>query len=286
MATPNLSTELLRTFITVVESDGFLRAAQRLHKTQSTVSQQIQRLEEETGAKLFRPDGRKRKLTTAGETFYGYARRMLDMQNTALAAIQQPDIEGPLRLGVSNSLSDGPFSQLIARFIKAYPGISVYVHVGYSAELKAAYDRGEFDAVLVLEQQGSVRSGVVIESHRLQWITPVDFEWDRSQPLPLATFDHPCGFHMSATAALDRAGIPWRLVYTTSGLAGLMAAVKAGLAVTARTQHALQPGTRLADVGWELPELPSYDMVMLRSNTMPVGDAFELLLSGTRLEVG
>ncbi len=286
MALPNLSTDLLRTFTAVVETGGFLRAAERLHKTQSTVSQQMQKLEAETGATLFRPDGRKRKLTAAGETFYGYARRMLDLQDSALAAIRQPGVEGQLRLGVSNSLSDGPFPQLIARFIQAYPRVTVNVHVGYSADLQAAYERGEFDAVLVLEEQGKARSGVVIETHRLLWISPRDFAWDREQPLPIATFDRPCGFHQAATEALDRARIPWRLVYTTSGLAGLMAAVKAGLALTARTQHAVQPGTRLADERWGLPGLPSYDVVMRRSTTMPVGDVFEELLRGTELKVG
>ncbi len=259
MAAPNLSTELLRTFVAVVEADGFLRAAERLHKTQSTVSQQIQRLEEEIGTKLFKPNGRKRALTTAGETFHGYARRMIDLQENALAAIAGPQPAGQLHLGVSNSLSDGPLPTLLG------------------------FERGEFDAVLVLDEPGGARNGIVLESSQMVWIGPESWEWDRSEPLPIASFDNPCGFHKAATTALDRARIPWRLVYTTSSVTGLIAAVRAGMAVTVRTPHALQPGTSLVQTALGLPELPALDIVLLRAQSMPLGGVLEGMLEAGSL---
>ncbi|MCB1798703.1 MAG: LysR family transcriptional regulator [Gammaproteobacteria bacterium] len=278
MATPNLSTELLRTFVAVVEADGFLRAAERLHKTQSTVSQQIQRLEEEVGTKLFKPNGRKRALTTAGETFHGYARRIIDLQENALAAIASPQPAGQLRLGVSNSLSDGPLPALLTRFARTYPNVQVNVRTGFSAGLVAGFERGEFDAVLVLDEPGNTRNGVVLESSQMVWIGPEAFEWDRRQPLPIASFDNPCGFHKAATTALDRARIPWRLVYTTSSVTGLIAAVRAGMAVTVRTPHSLQQGTALVQTELVLPELPSLDVLLLRAKAMPLGGALEDML--------
>ena len=278
MSFPNVSTELLRTFVTVVEADGFLRAAERLHKTQSTVSQHIQRLEQEIGTKLFQPDGRKRRLTLSGETFHGYARRMLELQDAALAAIVAPQIEGELRLGVTNSLSDGPFPQILARFTRAYPQVRVNVQIAFSADLKAGYDRGEFDAVIVLEEHGRAMAGSILETSPLVWIGPGDFDWDRSEPLPIATFKHPCGLHRAAINALDRARIPWRLVYATSSVAGLVAAVRAGIAVTARTSHAVQAGTALVQETLNLPALPTYDIVLLRAKAMPAGDVLEQML--------
>jgi DNA-binding transcriptional LysR family regulator len=284
MAFPNVSSELLRTFVSVVESDGFLRAAKRLHKTQSTVSQHVRKLEDEIGAALFQPAGRKRKLTSAGGTFYGYARRMLDLQDTALAAIRRPDLEGQLRLGVTNSLSDGPFPQILARFSRVYPRVQVHVQIAYSAELKAAYERGEFDAAIVIEEHGKAMSGTILELNQLVWIGPSDFQWDKSSPLPIATFDVPCGFHKATTEALDRARIPWRLVYTTSSVTGLIAAVRAGIAVTARTPHALQAGTALVQESLGLPVLPSYDVILLRSKTMPAGEILEEMLLDSALK--
>lgn len=284
MALPNVSSELLRTFVSVVEADGFLRAAKRLHKTQSTISQQVRKLEDELDTALFQPDGRKRKLSPAGETFYGYARRMLELQDTALAAISQPDIAGHLRLGVTHGLSDGLFPQILARFIRAYPRVHVHVHVGYSADLKAAYERGEFDAVIVLERHGKAMSGSILETNQMVWIGPIDFQWDRRQPLPLATFDHPCGFHRATTEALDRARVPWRLVFTTSSVTGLIAAVRAGIAVTARTPHALQEGTALMQETLGLPALPSYDVILLRAKAMLTGDILEKMLLDSALK--
>ena len=283
MAAPNLSTELLRTFVAVVEADGFLRAAERLHKTQSTVSQQIQRLEEEIGTKLFKPNGRKRALTTAGETFHGYARRMIDLQENALAAIAGPQPAGQLHLGVSNSLSDGPLPTLLTRFARTYPNVQVNVRTGFSTGLVAGFERGEFDAVLVLDEPGGARNGIVLESSQMVWIGPESFDWDRGQPLPIASFDSPCGFHKAATTALDRARIPWRLVYTTSSVTGLIAAVRAGMAVTARTPHALQPGTSLVQTALGLPELPALDIVLLRAQSMPLGGVLEGMLEAGSL---
>ena len=283
MALPNVSTEILRTFMSVVESDGFLRAAKRLHKTQSTVSQQVRKLEDELGTALFQPDGRKRRLTPAGETFFGYARRMLELQDAAVAAISQPDIGGHLRLGVTHGLSDGPFPQILVQFIRVYPRVKVHVQFGYSADLKAAYERGEFDAVIVLEH-GKAMSGSILENNQLVWIGPVNIQWDKRQPLPLATFDHPCGFRKATTEALDRARIPWRLVFTTSSVTGLIAAVRAGIAVTARTPNALQEGTALVQETLELPDLPSYDVVLLRAKAMPAGDVLEEMLLNSALK--
>ena len=284
MSFPNVSSELLRTFVTVVEADGFLRAAERLHKTQSTVSQHVHRLEQEIGTKLFQPDGRKRRLTLAGEIFHGYARRMLDLQDAALAAIAGPQIDGELRLGVTNSLSDGPFPQILARFTRAYPQVRINVQIAYSADLKAGYDRGEFDAVLVLEEHGRTMAGLVLETSPLVWIGPGEFDWDGREPLPIATFDRPCGFHQATIDALDRARIPWRLVYATSNVTGLIAAVRAGIAVTARTSHAVQPGTALVQDILGLPPLPIYDVVLHRAQTMPAGDVLEQMLKDSVLK--
>lgn len=286
MTYPNVSSELLRTFVAVVQADGFLRAAERLHKTQSTVSQQVRKLEEEIGTNLFQPDGRKRKLTASGETFYGYARQLLDLQEVALAAIAAPQVGGQLRLGVSNSLSDGPLPQVLARFVRAFPQVRLHVHMAYSADLKAGYDRGEYDAVILLEEQGKATSGTLLESSQLVWIGPATFHWDKRNPLPIATFDRPCGFHRATIDALDRARIPWRLVYTTTSVVGLIAAVRAGIAVTARTPHALQPGTKLVKAQLKLPDLPLYDVVLVRSKVMPAGDILEDLLRDSSLMVG
>lgn len=69
--------DLLHSFVSVVDAGGFTRAGERVHRTQSTVSQQIRKLEDALGCALFIREGRGVRLTEDGERLLGYARRML-----------------------------------------------------------------------------------------------------------------------------------------------------------------------------------------------------------------
>jgi DNA-binding transcriptional LysR family regulator len=283
---PNLSTDLLRTFVAVVELDGFNRAAARLHKTQSTVSQSIHRLEQELGVALFAPDGRKRRLTAAGERFVGHARQLLRMQEAALAAVAESEIEGELRIGVAQGLSEGPFPELLAGFARAYPRVRLHVHTGFTQDLSAAFERGDYDLVLTVCRTGAASpAGRRLEQAQLHWIGPEQdaAQWRRRprSPLPLATFSPPCTLRAIAVDALNAAGIPWRVAYTTTSLPGLMAAVKNGLGITARTEGALIPGTAIIDPSEHLPELPPVDVVLRQSGHSRIGERLEALFVET-----
>jgi DNA-binding transcriptional LysR family regulator len=290
MPRPNLSTELLRAFVTVVDLDGFNRAALHLHKTQSTVSQQIRRLETELGLALFAPAGRKRRLTAAGERFVGHARQLLRLQEAAVAAIADSAIEGEIRLGVAQGLSEGPFPELLARFARAYPRVRLHVHTGFARELNAGFERGDYDLILVVAPRGhgpgpGAGSERPLGQARLHWIGAHPeieaFGWDGAEPLPLATFSPPCAFRQVAVDALNQAGIPWRIAYTTTSLPGLMAAVKSNLGVTARTEHALIPGTDIISPPTPLPVLPPVDVILRQARPSEIGDRLEALFVET-----
>lgn len=284
MATPNLSTELLRTFVTVVDLDGFNRAARQLHKTQSTVSQQVRRLEQELGCALFTAQGRKRRLTAAGERFVGHARQLLRMQEAAVAAVADSAIEGELRLGVAQGLSEGPFPELLAQFARTYPRVRLHVHTGFARDLAAGFERGDYDLTLTVCHAGA-GGGRVLGQAQLKWIgaeaAVAEPPWNGTSPLPLATFSAPCTFRQVAVDALNAAGIPWRVAYTTTSLPGLMAAVKNGLGVTARTEHALVPGTAVIAPPAALPSLPPVDVVLRHVRQTRIGDLLEQLFSET-----
>jgi DNA-binding transcriptional LysR family regulator len=285
MANPNLSTELLRTFVTVVDLDGFNRAARQLHKTQSTVSQQVRRLEQELGCALFTAQGRKRRLTVAGERFVGHARQLLRMQEAAVAAVADSAIEGELRLGVAQGLSEGPFPELLAQFARTYPRVRLHVHTGFARDLAAGFERGDYDLTLTVCHVGAAGGGRVLGQAQLHWIGAEaavgEPPWDGAAPLPLATFSPPCTFRQVAVDALNAAGIPWRVAYTTTSLPGLMAAVKNGLGVTARTEHALVPGTAVIAPPAALPSLPPVDVMLRHARQTRIGDLLEQLFLET-----
>src|SRR3954451_16357946 len=95
-----LDLELLRSFVSVVDAGGFTRAGERVHRTQSTVSQQIERLEEDVGQVLLHRDGKDVRTTEAGERLLSYARRLLSLAEEARDVLREPDGEGAIRLGI------------------------------------------------------------------------------------------------------------------------------------------------------------------------------------------
>ncbi|RUX14360.1 LysR family transcriptional regulator, partial [Mesorhizobium sp. M2A.F.Ca.ET.042.01.1.1] len=92
--------DVLRTFVTGMELGSFAKAAERLGRSTSAVSAQLKKLEEQADTPIFRKAGRGLALTEAGETMLGYARRLIELNDEAAAAIRDVELEGWVRLGL------------------------------------------------------------------------------------------------------------------------------------------------------------------------------------------
>lgn len=260
MKQANVSTELLQTFVTVVESGGFIRAAQHLYKTQSTVSQQIRKLETELDANLFATSGRRRLLTPAGEQFLGYAKRWLALQDEALFALAKNSLAAEIRLGVSHSLSEGVLPELLAQFSRAYPHVNLVVETGYGNELIQCYDNGDYDLILTLERVNRWRAGLELPRwsgsarRGVNGLVCIPCGWRGIRGL--ASFGKPPPMLWIRRAYLGR------LPIGTNSLAALMAAVRAGLAVTVRADCAVSAGLAILAPPPSVPELPTISVVL------------------------
>lgn len=260
----NLSTELLRTFVTVVEQEGFIRAGEYLYKTQSTISQHIQRLEQELGVNLFAPLGRKRVLTPTGEIFFSYAKRWLNLQEEAQLAVAQTAIEGEVRIGVSMSMGEQFIPDLLAQFARYYPSLRLLVDTGHSQQLIQGYQTGLYDLVISLEREP--KEGQILAEDSMLWIGQVDYQWNKQKPLPLAAYINPCQFRDACIDALDQAGIRWQMVYSANSLSSLMASVRLGLAVTVRASNAVIAQTEILTPRLALPTLPAVYVILRNRN--------------------
>src|SRR6201987_6436068 len=94
-----LDLELLRSFVSVVIAGGFPRAGEPVHRTQSTVSQQIKRLEDDVGQPLLNRSGKDVTPTEAGERLLSYARRLLSLAEEARDVLTRPGNQGAVRVG-------------------------------------------------------------------------------------------------------------------------------------------------------------------------------------------
>jgi DNA-binding transcriptional LysR family regulator len=260
----DLELELLRAFVAVVDGGGFTRAAARLHRTQSTVSQQLKRLEERLDTALLERSTRNVALTERGELLLGYARRLLALNDEALGALAKTRLRGRVRLGSAQEVADGGLADLLAHFSRLHPGVALEVRVDANLKLRDEVERGELDLAVIFQEPGEPGNGVrceVIDRLRRVWVASPAFGLAADEPLPLILANSPCIFRNAVLGTLDSIGRPWRIALSTPSLAGMRAAMRANLGVGVRTERWLESDLEILDAG--LPPLPDVELVLL-----------------------
>jgi len=237
--------DLLRSFVSVVDTGGFTRAGERVHRTQSTVSQQIRRLEESLGYPLLHRNGRRATPTEQGERLVSYARRILALAQEARDVVGRPGSEGVVRLGIPEDFAAYRLTELLSDFARSRPGLRLDVRSGMSVNSRRALERGELDIALFKRDAGE-GGGIAAWPERLHWITssqhPIDF---RRDPLPLVMNEQGCLYRARMIHALESAGRAWHMAYTSPNLSGIQAAVSAGIGVSILPEVAILPEHRV-----------------------------------------
>jgi DNA-binding transcriptional LysR family regulator len=237
--------ELLRSFVSVVDSGGFTRAGERVHRTQSTVSQQIKRLEEDVGQPLLNRTGKDVTPTEAGERLLSYARRLLSLAEEARDVVTRPGHEGAVRLGVPEDFAAYRLTKLLAAFSRSHPGLRLDVCADQSANLKRDLERGDLDLALFKRAAGE-KGGIGVWPERVHWVTSKSHARDTSAgSVPLIGFPTGCLYRAGAIHALESAGRDWHMAYTSSNLVGIQAAVAAGMGLSILSEMAIQADHRV-----------------------------------------
>jgi DNA-binding transcriptional LysR family regulator len=256
-----LELELLRSFVAVADCGGFHRAAERLNLTQSTISQQVKRLELETKRPLFRRTTRSVALTDDGEMLLADARRLLQLEEAARHRLAAPRLSGTVRFGVVEEVAGGSLPSALGRFAKLHPGVKLEVQIGVSAELIEQLDRGRLDVVFAKRPLGTSR-GRLVWREPMVWAAADTFDLVLDVALPLALYRERSVSREAALAALNDSDLTWEIVYTSPSLTGVRAAALAGLAITPLPASAVIAGLRV--LGWVegLPRLPDLEFAI------------------------
>ena len=238
MERPLLDPHLLQSFVAIVETGSFTRAGERMHLTQSTISQQMRRLEQQLGCPLLDRSGRQVVTTAQGETLLGLARRILGL--LARAGERVSEASHPLRLGVPEDFAAGAMTAVLAAFARQYPEVRLEVQSDLSHALWQAFEGGELDIALIKQGRGQ---GEPIARWRepLAWVDSRDWPAGERDPVPLVVFPNEGLYRRQITDALDARGIPWRIAYVSASLASLQGAVSAGIGVSLLPTRLLQP---------------------------------------------
>ncbi|HDN9026176.1 LysR family transcriptional regulator [Aeromonas veronii] len=237
---------LLRSFVAIIDTGSFTRAGERVHLTQSTISQQIRRLEQQLGCPLLDRSGRQVVATAEGEKLLGLARRILAL----LAQAEEQVSEGSLSLslGVPEDFAAGAITPVLAAFARDYPEVRLEVESGLSHHIWQRFEAGELDLALVKQTRGQ---GAPLASWRepLVWVDSRDWPARERDPLPLVVFPSEGLYRRQMTEALDGLGRRWRIAYVSASLASLQGAVSAGIGVSLLPKR-LMPADQLALTQW------------------------------------
>ena|SRR5271166_612795 len=261
--------DALRTMVAGIELGSFARAATKLGRSQSAVSMQLRKLEQQADRPLFRRNGRGLVPTEAGDALLQYARRIIALNDEAAASLGTTAAEASLRIGLPQDFVEDVIPEVIVRFARLRPGVHIEVRAGRNYVLEEEVRAGRLDVAFGFFPPGSDSHGTRVASLPMLWLggrTMVRIP--AGDPIPLVLYDHPCLFRQAAFQALERKARRWRLALTTPSLPGVWAALRAAQGISVRTAHRLPSGIR--DVGAELglPKLPTIELRLLAADDL------------------
>lgn len=259
-----LELDLLKTLVAGIDAGSFARAADKIGRSQSAVSLQMKKLEEQLDIDLFEKQGRSLALTPAGKTLYDYAQHMLQLHDEAVSAVKGIALRGHVRFGMSADFENSWLPDALARFSRAHSGVTMDIQIERNSKLSEKIAQGELDLALFFSKK-KLAHATSIAQQDMVWIGRPEFSMRADDPLPLLLLEQPCIFHQAAVSALDKAGIKWRVAVTSPTQGGLWAAAAAGIGISVRT--AISKPSSLADLGdvLGLPPLPEIGLYLAQA---------------------
>ena len=275
--------EQLRTFVAVAEAGSLTAAAPRVFLSQSSVSEQVRKLEERAGRSLFTRSKAGVAVTEAGTRLLAHARAILALSDVAYREMRDEVLQGELRLGVTDYFRPAELAGLLARLGERYPQVRLHVSVMKSGDVEAGHARGDFDVGVAMRigDTGALARGAVLRREALVWMGTRGLSWPKGAPLRLLVLPDTCALHQFTVKLLQQRRVPYEVAHVASGVAGLQSALAAGLGVACLNESALCDGVvPLRQAG--LPALPRIAFHVLparRGESDFVARARELLVT-------
>ncbi|WP_313697738.1 LysR family transcriptional regulator [Achromobacter sp.] len=257
----------LRTLVAVLDAGSLTAAAPKVFLSQSSVSEQMRKLEDRAGQPLLVRGKTGVRATPAGQRLLAHARTILALSDEAYRDLRGVALQGELRLCITDYFRPGDVARLLRRLNEQYPQVRLHVTIMKSGAIEAAYERGEIDVgiSMVIQERGATRGradGALLRREPLLWMAAEGVTTPLAEPLPLLALPETCALRQYVERMLSRRGVPYAVSHVASGVAGLQLAVAAGLGVACLNESALGTGmARLQAAG--LPALPSVEFRLL-----------------------
>lgn len=271
----NFDIDCLRTFLLVADSMSFSRAADIVGRSQSTVSQQISKLEQQVGKSLLeRRKGRVIELTSEGTKLLQYARRILRLNDEAFGSMSDEALTGFVRLGVPLDFFGRDFTAWLTAFKRRHPMVGLEVEANQSENLFKRTARGDFDLAF-FKQDAGAKQGTVVLKEQLVWVVGANYVPDPDQSVPMIFFPEGCAYRRSAQSALNEHDRTWQMSFVSPSFECLRAAAVEGMGVTVLARALVSAPLRVLGPASGLPPLPMVEVVYAqgrRSNSRVVSE--------------
>jgi len=256
-----LNSDLLRTFLAVAETGSITDGASRILRSQSAASLQIRKLEDLLGQPVFDRHGRGVTLTETGERLLPVAHDVTRKLSSALRELTSDGLRGKLRFGIPDDQSKPILSRIIGEFAQSHPMVELDVSCALSAGFPAALASGDMDiAVYEVEQHHTEHE--VLREEKTFWMMSRHHDLLQRDPLPVALFDRECWWRDAALTALHATGRPFRIVYSSQSVAGVSAAIEAGVAIGLLGQTSLNGDLVCLGAEHGFDEMPASRLVV------------------------
>ena len=283
-----LDPDLLRTFLAISDAGSFTGAGAVVGRTQSAVSMQMRRLEQQLRCSLLRRSAHEVALTPQGEILRRHAKLILNAQQAALAALSQPDVPYEISLAIPDDYALGLLPTVLQDFAAAHPNAAVTVTCEPSRDIIRNMADGAYDLALVTEGQGPVM-GPVVHQEPCHWVTAPGGGAHLRDPLPLAFGPEDDTYRQWAIERLVRQGRAFRIAYTSISASAIRGAVASGLAVSVMARSSMTAAMRVlgkADGFLPLPTLRVCLMTSPRHRTEMIAALEAFLVQRMRARMG
>lgn len=256
MRATNLPTDVLRTFVAIVDLGSFTKAGDLLGRTQPAISLQIRRLEDAVGRRVFDTRGRSCQLTPDGEILVRYARQLLCINDEAVARLQRRPATGMLRIGLPVDYAVDFFQRVLTNFLGEHRDVAIEVTCDVSSNILQLLSDDALDIAIAMTEGPSSPTLAFSWAERPIWVTAFGSDVHLRTPVPIAAHNQDCPYRARMINTLDRIGRPWRVAYTSPGINALQNAVLTGFGVSALTSRTLLGGMQVLSQDDGFPPLP------------------------------
>lgn len=254
-----LKIELLESFIAIAECGNLSKAAEKLCRTQSTLSLQIKKLEESVGQSLLLRDNKGVTLTESGTTLLNYAYKMMQLNSQALDDLKECQNKETIRLGVPTDYINRYLNSCLLEFIREFTCIELVIDTDVSGNLYKRLQQGEFDLIVATHWQPPVNGELLFE-RRFHWVAAKNGNAHTRNTIPMALYPENCPIRAQVFANHQLSMRPINVLLSTPSPQALCMAVENDLAIAPIGEFRINDKMQILDpIEHGIPALPVFN---------------------------